>query len=59
VELFTLIRLFLSSHAAIVADNLFLRKQLALFPRTQGEDDTLDGRHTYPAGVAVEVFRLA
>lgn len=31
MELFTLIRLFLSSHAAIVADNLFLRKQLALF----------------------------
>jgi len=29
--LFTLIRLFLSSRAALVAENLFLRKQLALF----------------------------
>jgi hypothetical protein len=31
VELFTFIRLFLSSHAAVTAENLFLRKQLALF----------------------------
>jgi hypothetical protein len=31
VKLFALIRLFLSSHAAITAENLFLRKQLALF----------------------------
>ena len=31
MELFTFIRLFLSSHAAVIAENLFLRKQLALF----------------------------
>jgi len=31
VELFTFIRLFVSSHAAVIAENLFLRKQLALF----------------------------
>jgi putative transposase len=31
VELFTLIRLLISSHAAVIAENLFLRKQLALF----------------------------
>jgi hypothetical protein len=30
VGLFTLIRLFVSSHATIIAENLFLRKQLAL-----------------------------
>jgi putative transposase len=30
-SLFQLIRLFLSSRAAIIAENLFLRKQLALF----------------------------
>jgi hypothetical protein len=29
--LLTFIRLFLSSHVAVVAENLFLRKQLALF----------------------------
>ena len=29
--LFLLIRLFLSSRAAVIAENLFLRKQLALF----------------------------
>jgi putative transposase len=31
VQLFTLIRLFVSSQAALVAENLFLGKQLALF----------------------------
>jgi putative transposase len=31
MDLFTLIRLFLSSRASVVAENLFLRKQLALF----------------------------
>jgi putative transposase len=31
VELFTFIRLFLSSHTAVIAENLFLRKQLGLF----------------------------
>ena len=31
MELFTFIRLFLSSHTAVIAENLFLRKQLALF----------------------------
>ena len=31
MELLTFIRLFLSSHVALVAENLFLRKQLALF----------------------------
>jgi putative transposase len=31
VELFTFIRLFLSSYAAVTAENLFLRKQIALF----------------------------
>jgi hypothetical protein len=29
--LFTLFRLFFSSRAALIAENLFLRKQLALF----------------------------
>jgi putative transposase len=31
VQLFTFIRLFLSSHTAVIAENLFLRKQLGLF----------------------------
>jgi putative transposase len=35
--LLTLIRLFLSSRAALVAENLFLRKQLALFQERKAE----------------------
>ena len=31
LQLFTFIRLFLASHAAVIAENLFLRRRLALF----------------------------
>jgi hypothetical protein len=36
---FTFIPLFLSSPAALIADNLFLRKQLAVF-QEQGDTST-------------------
>jgi hypothetical protein len=39
VELFTLIRLFLSSHTAVIAENLFLRKQLGLFKNVRSSLD--------------------
>jgi hypothetical protein len=51
--LFTLIRSFLSSRAALIAENLFLRKQLALFQELKAK-----WRRTTPA-IRVAMVALA
>jgi putative transposase len=51
--LFTLIRLFLSSRASLIAENLFLRKQLALFQEREAKR-----RRTTPA-IRVAMVTLA
>jgi hypothetical protein len=56
VGLFTLIRLFVSSHATIVAENRFLRKQLALLQERRVKPQRFDTRRY---GSAVAVLRMA
>jgi biopolymer transport protein ExbD len=51
--LLTFIRLFFSSHVALVAENLFLRKQLALFQ----ERKTKPGRTVQKLGSSVVYLR--
>ena len=45
--------------AAVIAENLFLRKTARSVSGTPGEASTLDRCHTRPHGLALQVLRLA
>ena len=53
------IALLARSRSALAAENLFLRKQTRLLPRTQDQTATFRQRHAVYAGAAFKLFRMA